>query len=281
MIVEIFFDDDVDHSDNDSSVGARTNLQPVLCLGSKPRAGRIENDQLRAALLHNVDDPVAEEAVAVGDENVVANVEDVLGVHVLGVSIALLEVLRHVGYEEVAHEAVADGGTRQVARVTGQEAQYEVRAVKTCIGQVRGLPADVAAGALHGDDGLGAIVFPNLMYVLYDVIVSLVPSDALPLVLATLANALQRVLQAIGMIERLDDVEATHAQTALVVRGQRVAFDLLYLAILGVVQDGAAVVTARCGPHVRTRDCVLAFLPLPVGFVNVFVDAFEFIGKHT
>lgn len=83
------------------------------------------------------------------------------------------------------------------------------------------------------------------------------------------------------MIERLDDVQATHAKTALVVGAQRVAFDLLDLAVLGVVQNRAAVVAAGGGPHVRTRDRVLAFLPLPICFVDVFVDAFEFVGKHT
>ena len=262
-----------------ASVPGRTGSQH-LGLGREPRAGRVEHEQLRAAFLHDVDDPVAEEAVAVGDEGVVAHDEHVLGEHVLGIGEALLEVLRAVGHEEVAHEAVADGRARQVARVAGEEAKHEVRAAEAGIAQIRGLPADVAAGALHGNDGLGAVLFPNGLHMLDDIVVGLVPRDALPLVLATLAHALQGVLQAIGMIERLHDVQAAHAQTALVVGAQRVAFDLLHLAVLGVVQNGATVVAARRGPHVRARDRVFAFLPLPVCFVDVLVDAFEFVGKH-
>ena len=51
--------------------------------------------------------------------------------------------------------------------------------------------------------------------------------------------------------------------------------------VKALADAGQVVVAAGGGPHVRTRDRVLTLLPLPICFVDVFVDAFEFVGKHT
>ena len=95
----------------------------------------------------------------------------------------------------------------------------------------------------------------------------LVPRDALPLVLAALARALHGVLQAMVAFHHLDHVEAAHAQLAVGVGIQRVAFDAGQLAVLGVQQHAAGIVATGGGVVVGAGDGVAVFLPLPLAFV--------------
>lgn len=85
----------------------------------------------------------------------------------------------------------------------GQEAQREVGAAEVRVLVVRDRLRHVAPGADHGDDGLGARFALELPHLLFDEVVRLVPGDALPLVLAALACALQGIPEAAFVVDQL------------------------------------------------------------------------------
>ena len=92
---------------------------------------------------------------------------------------------------------------------------------------------------MHANDGVAAIGRPDLAYFGLDLVVGLVPTDALPLVLASLAGAAQGVLQTVGIVDGLVKRQAPDAQFAVRARIQRVALNALYFAVLGIDQDAA------------------------------------------
>ena len=118
------------------------------------------------------------------------------------------------------------------------------------------------------EDGVGPVVLLDVINLLDNLVVGLVPGDALPLVLAALAGATQGPLQAVGMVDGLHHVKAAHAQLAAVERGQRVALDAGELALLvDVEQHAAAVVATRGRPVVGTGDGEVTLLPTPLALV--------------
>lgn len=70
-----------------------------------------------------------------------------------------------------------------------------------------------AVGAFGGDERLGAIFVNERLELLGDFLDGLIVGDLLPLVLATLANTLERMIDALGVIMELDRALALLAQT--------------------------------------------------------------------
>ena len=184
---------------------------------------------------------------------------------------------RHVGDGHLSHFRRCADHTR---KVTGKASEPEVADVGRLEGsgcEQRQLPADVASRAMHEQDGVGAEVSLDGVHALHDLIVGLVPRDALPSVLAALAGPTQRVLQPVGMVYGLHHVEAAHAKLAVVEGRQRVALDAGKPALLvDVEQHAAPVMAARGRPMIGAGDGVLALLPPPFPLVvGLAVDRIE------
>ena len=273
MVVEVLFDNHVDHRQRDGCVGAGARLDIVLGARSHPGDARVDVDELRAAFLHAVDEPVAEETVGVGLDGIAAPLEDNLGELVLGIVVATRIVLAAVNDGGAAHDAHGSRAARQVARVAGEEAAAEVRALEGRVLEQGDLPHDVAASALKGDDGLRADFIPRSADMLFDHVVRLVPGNLLPLVLAALAHALQGVAQASRVVDGLvDHVQAAHAQTAAAELVVRVALDVVDLAILHVEQHAATLVAAGARPLHVAVDVELPFLPMLFLAIEILVE---------
>ena len=271
VVEQVLLDDDVLEGQRHGAVGARTDAQPHVGLGAEPRERRVDDDELRAQL-HEVDDPVTQEAVGVRTQRLVAPDDDDFGQLPVGVEVAQRMQLRAVEDGLLAALHGRGGRARQVARRAGEEAQGEVRAAEAGVAQKRDLPDGVAARALHGDDRFGAVVGPDGAHLRLDLVVGLVPRDALPLVLAALAGTAHRVLHAVGVVDGLGHVEAAHAKAPVVIGRLRVAFDLDELALLvGVEQERAAVVAAGPRPVRRARDGQVALLVAPFLLVDLRV----------
>ena len=273
MVVEVLFDNHVDHRQRDGGVGAGTRLDIVLGTRAHPGDARVDVDELRAAFLHAVDKPVPEETVGIGLDGIAAPLEDDLGELVLRIVVAARIVLTAVNDGRTAHNAYGSRATRQIARVAREEAATEVRALECGVLEQRNLPHDVAAGALKGDDRFGADFIPRSADMLLDHVVRLVPGNLLPLVLAALAHALQGVTQAGRVVDGLvDHVQAAHAQTAAAELVVRVALDVVDLAVLHVEQHAAPLVAARACPLHVAVDVEFPFLPVLFLAIEILVE---------
>ena len=282
VVVQVFVDDDVQPGAGQRRVGAGTDGQPVFRASAPPGQTWVDRDDLGAHLdaLHQ---PVADVAVGVGGQRLVAPHHQHLGRTELVGHVAVGMPLRGVDDGEVAHGSDAAAGARQVARIAREADVRHVRRLEGSLEEVVQLPHRAARRALRAQDGLGAVLFPHLARLALNDVVRLVPRDALPLVLATLTGALHGVLQTVRVVDGLDTVQAAHAQTTVRARIQRVALDELHLAVLHVVQQTARAVTARRRIVVRTRYGVPVLFPLVLPrVVRLAVDAVEklFVVSH-
>ena len=265
MVVEILVDDDVEHRHEQSRVGAGAQAQVVLCAGGDPVGTRVDGDELRAAL-HEVDDRVAEEAVGVRRQRVLADEHDDLGNLELGVVVGALEAACEVDFG--IHGTQNVGGSRhagQVARVAG----LGVAVVRGCehgcrIGHER---AALTAGAGPNSHGGRAVLAGDALPLGLDEVERLVPGDALPLVglAAELRIALHRILDAVLVVDVVLQGQAANAQTALGDRLVLVAFNLDELAFfVGVELNAAAYrMASRRRPHAGAGDSQSLFLESP------------------
>ena len=96
-------------------------------LGGKPRDLGVDRDDLHATL-HEVDDPVTVEALEIRLERIVAPDEHDLGNLVIGMVVALGELLRAVGNPRRAGSGGHAGDARQIAGLAGKEARVVGRA---------------------------------------------------------------------------------------------------------------------------------------------------------
>jgi len=135
------------------------------------------------------------------------------------------------------------------------------------------LPVDVAPRAVNSDDGFRTEVLLVVIDFLHDGFDSFVPTDPFPFVFAALTDPLHGVFEAVGMVDRFDQVQASHAQPALVEGIQGIAFDFFQFAVFGVQQETAGVMAAGRRVLMGTRYDVFALLPSPcAGMVSFFVD---------
>ena len=253
MVVEIFIDDDLDHAEGKSRVGAGAQLQVDVGVCGKPGDARLDGDEL-AAELHGVGDPVSHEEVGVGDGGVAAPDDGALGAHPLGVVVAQRRELREVGDE---HAAVGHDHERQAGQVAGGAGQEAVLVgAAERVRHAADLPLVVACGAAQAVDGVAAVGHGDATEFLVAGFQRLVPRDALPLAAPALAGALHGVQDAVGVELHLLEGQAPRAQRAAVVRVVRVALALDELAglLVGVHQHAAALVAARRAPHRGAGD---------------------------
>ena len=277
VIVQVLVDDDAQHAHGERAVGAGANLDPDVGLRGEPREGRIHDDELRAHA-HEVDQPVADEAVGVGRERLVAPHDNNLGLLPLRIVVAIRVQLRGVQDPAVAVFHEVGGHAGLVAGVGREEAERHVRAAEDGTEAHGAVPHGVTAGAGQGDDTLGPDAVVIVMNGLADLLVGVLepvegffPRDALPLVLALFAIAEERPLEAIVVVDVLDHVQAAQAQTSLVVPEIGVALDLLELAVFDVREHAAAVVTPRSGPDRGAGHFITILVPTPVCFVQIMV----------
>ena len=268
LVLQVLGGDDVQPRQRQRQVGAGAQVQPVGRTGAPPGELRVHRDDLGAHLMAHVQ-PVAQVSVGVGLQRLGAPDHHHVGVLPVGVGIAVLMPFRGVHDGEVADAGRRAARARQVARVPGEADGADVGRAQAGAAQKRHPGRDVAAGAVVHEDGLAAEA--RLVQVrvdpVADLVERLVPRDALPLVLAPLARAAQGVLRTLLVVHALDEVEAAHAQAPVRARVQRVALDLLQLAVLDVHEHAAGVMAARGGIRVGARDGVAVLFPLPLPFV--------------
>ena len=259
----------VDEGHGQRRVGAGAQLQHFLGARAEPGHARVDADELRAELPHHLDDGVAVQAVRVGAQRLLAPDEDTLGGHPALVLVAVLELLGVVdlGVAAADHERGVRHA-RAVARPAGLGV-HGVRRAEHEVGPLRVPVVALAARAAEHADGLGAVLLGDLLGVLGDEVGGLVPSALLPLVLAAvLAGALQRVRDAVGVVDVLRQRQAARAERPLGDGVLRVALHLHHLAVLDVhLQTAPHRMASRRRPRAGPEDGLLALLPLPLGHV--------------
>ena len=92
---------------------------------------------------------------------------------------------------------------------------------------------------MYADNRVAAIGLPYFFDPCLDLVVGLIPGDALPFVFPALARAFHGVLQAIGMVNRLVERQALDAQLAVRAGIERIALDALDFTIFRVEKDTA------------------------------------------
>lgn len=159
---------------------------------------------------------MAVETVGVGAQGVVAPNHHGLGYFVVGVVIAVGEVLRAIGHGVAAAGGGHAGDAGQVACHARQpEAGIGGRAVGP--GDARDPRGDVAPGSRSEDDRFGSVLLADLDEFAGYEVYRLIPTDALPFVLAAILRiALHGVEQAVFVVHDLRQIQAAHAQAPLV-----------------------------------------------------------------
>ena len=225
--------------------------------GREPVDARVDANDLRTAL-HEVDDGMAEQAVAVGGERHLAPHDHDLGNLVHGVVIRALEAacIVHLGIVGAEHVRTAHR-TRLVAGITGLRVAG-VRRAEHGLGKVGNQDAAGTAGAGQDGDALDAIIGFHLVTPVLDGGECLVPRDALPLVgqATVFLRALHRVDDAAGVVHVVLQSGAPGAQTTLGDGVVLVALDVVDLAIgIHVDLKAAAYRVAPGGrPHGSADD---------------------------
>ena len=268
LVLQVLLRDDVQPCQGKGQVGAGAYVHPVLGARSPPGQLRVHGDDLGAHLVAHVQ-PVAQVAVGVGLQRFATPNDNDVRILPLGIVVAVGVALGGVHDGEVANRCSRAAGAGQVAGITRRANGADIGGAQAGAAQEGDPRRDVAAGAVVHEDGLAAEA--RLVDVrvdpIRDGVKRFLPGNALPLVLAALAGALQRVLGALLVVHALHQVQAAHAQAAVRARIQRVALDLLQPAVLGVHQNAARVVAARGGVRVGAGDGVAVLFPLPLPLV--------------
>ena len=262
VIEQVLVDDDVEHSKREGGVGSRADGELNCCLVAKPGHARVDADDFHAAL-HEVHNPVAVEAVGIGDEGVIAPENHHLRRSVIGVIVAIDELLRAVAHPESTRRRVHSGNARKVAGKAGKREAVVRASVRPC--KARNPRSDISTRTLKEEDGFSTVAFLQVNKMRLDLIEGLIPRDALPFVLApVLRVALHGVGESLLAVNHLRKVEAPYAKTALVEGVFLVAFHLNELSVaIGVELDTAPKMTSWPGPRASPRDRKPVFLIPP------------------
>ena len=260
VIPQLVLDDVVDPGEHERHVGAGTDGEPHVGAGSVGGKTGVDDDRLHAGVAQVGDHAAGGTGAVVGRTN---------APHDIGLRGRALVLRQQTGQVDLGDRAVSERGvsraveaelhvvTRQVA--LGAARLEEVAAAPHGQEACRREELGVAAATRGADKGLGALLLVVLPHDVADLVDGLLPGDALPLVGAALANALHGVLDAVGVVERLDTGETLGAHAALVHGVVGVALELDDLAVLDVGDHAAVVKT--CAAH-RTQLLDLAFLCL-------------------
>ena len=277
MIVQIFFDDHMQECHDQGTVGAGPQLQEVFGTSPPPGQARIDGDDLRAHL-HTVDQPMAHVSVGIRSNGLVAPHHENLGWAPIGIRIPVFEALGRVHQNVIADRGDGPDRARRIARIARKEQHAYVRRLQRSVADDRVLPVHVAAGAVHAHDGLRAVFFLDCRDLLFYLGQRLIPADPLPFVFPSLPRTAHRVLDACGIVDRLVQVKAAHAQLPVRPGAQRIPFHLDQLVVLCVEQHATGIVAARGRPLIGARNGVAVFLPLQFAFVIGFaVDRIQML----
>ena len=146
--------------------------------------------------------------------------------------------LRRIGDKVVAKRRERPEQTRQIASEAREAERRDIGRFKRAVSEI-GHGAGIAAGTVDEQDAVASVLVPDFAHLGLQGVEGLVPCDALPLVLATLTRAFHGILQAVGVIHRLGQVEAAHAQLAVHERAERIALHAFELAVPHVQQKPA------------------------------------------
>ena len=236
LVHQVLGDHDVGHGVHEGGVGAGADGDPLVGVGGGAgREARVDDHHARAALLDGVDHVpgVAGARGAVLGE-VVAKQHDELGVGQVACQVARALAV-HVGQGVLGLRRAVAAAQREEAAVYVDEPHEEVADVLR----------DDAGGRGHGN-GLGPVGVQHAPVVLGDDVDGLVPADALELAAAALAHALERVVEAVGVVDPLAHGATAQAGAQLVVAERVVAggvrLDPGDLVVLHVQAQGAAAV---------------------------------------
>ena len=159
---------------------------------------------------------MAEEAVTVGRKGLLAPEHDELGKleHRVVIASGQATGVVHLGVG-CAHDVGRTRNARDVAGITGlRVASVGGAQACVCIGGKHG--ATLTTGTAHNQDGLGTILVLEVLHLLGDGVICLVPGDALPLVLAAvLAGALHGIQDAIRIVDVVADGQAADTEAAV------------------------------------------------------------------
>ena len=198
-------------------------------------------------------DPVAVEGVLTAGGRVLGPDEDDLRHPVFGVVHAVGMELAGIQDRIVAVSGHHGAQTRRVAGMTGQPQLHPVGASERVAEEGDGT-AHVPARALHEDDGfrpeLGLDVVEALLYG----VEGLVPADALEASLAPFAHALERMGEALGMVDELSEGQSPRADASAAVGMILVTFHLDQAPVLHEELQPAAAVASRSGGPRRRSD---------------------------
>ena len=274
LILQVVLDDVVAQGHRYRGIGAGAQLKEHIGLACEPRELRVDGDELRSAL-HGLHHPVAERAVGVGNDGVVAPDEDVLGRFPPRIVVAEGGVLRIVGDEQAARFQRGAETARRVAGDAREEARSVIRRAEVA-GHQRTVSVDVAAGSLGDPDGLGPVRVDDLAHFLQDDLGRLIPGNALERIFAAVfASAFHGVEQTVGVVEHLLVGKASRAEASLVIGVFGIALDLLELAILHVEQDSAVVMASGTRAGTASNNLVFALSPFPFATFRI-VGRFRF-----
>ena len=231
MVVEVLLDDDVEHGHAEGGIGAGAQAQMPVGTRGDPVDARVDAHELGAAA-HHVDGGVAEEAVTVGRKGLLAPEHDELGKleHRIVVAAGQATGVVHLGIG-CAHDVGRARDARDIAGIAGLRVAG-VGSAQACM-RIRGKHgATLTAGTTHDQDGLGTIFVLEVLHLLGDGVVCLVPGDTLPLVLAAvLAGALHGIQDAVWVIDVIAHRQATDAEATARNRMVLVALDAHELAV--------------------------------------------------
>ena len=217
---------------------------------------------------------MAEEAVSVRGQRVVAPNQEDLRYLVAFCVVAVREVLRAVNRVQITLQHLRGHHARNETGDAGKAIVHEVRAAEAEAQAVH--HGDVAAGAPTEDDGFGTVLGLDAVEVLLHQVIRFIPADTLPFIVLTseLPCALHGIQKPARVLDNLRHGQAAHAQAALVVRVFGVAFDLDQVAFfVCVAQNAAAVMAAGCRPSMTAGHREVTLLPfarhLPRLVINV------------
>ena len=256
MIIEILFDDDVEHCHRQGGVRASAQLEVDISASGKPIDARVDLDETRSST-HRIDDSVAEEAVRVRLEGSLAPHDDDLGQLI---ALVVPTTRQSAGIVPLGIRRARDIGRSRKAGSIARVARLHVAVVRGSEHhrRVQRHRATLATGAGHADDRLGTVLLADALVVLLDDRERLVPRALDPRVFlaAISAVALHRLDDAGGAVHVILERDAPRAKTALGDRMVLVALDVNELAVLVNVEFKAAAnrMASRRRPGAGTGD---------------------------
>ena len=218
-VVEELVDDDVEHRERERGVRTGAQRQPQVGLARGLGETRVDVDDLHAGQLQV---GVAVHGGQRGRARVHAPKDEALRAAEVGLERG------PAGDDRFGHERRNPAKQRVMETVRRAELVQEAAAS----------PVVGTRGAARRGHGLGAGFGLDLVEALSDLLDRLIVRDLLPFVLALLTGALERVVDAGGVIDVQQRARAAAAQATLV-GVIRIAFDLDYIAVLDVGKDTA------------------------------------------